>query len=131
MGTHVSTNINGSNYSWGLGGWDTKYPSASDYNARQADFRGGSGVILNLTPQQEAALAACMRNHGGAYSAFKNNCGTPIQSCLEKIGVGIGNSMLPSDVLGNLRNSPNATGQTSYPSPRGNGSGFGRGILWN
>ncbi len=50
---HVSTNINGSNYSWGPGGWDTKYPSASDYNARQADFRGGSGVILDLTPQQE------------------------------------------------------------------------------
>jgi RHS repeat-associated protein len=126
---HLSTNINGSNNSWGPNGWDTKYPSAADYNDRQRDFRGGTGIILNLTPEQEAALAACLSSHSGPYSAFSNNCGTPIQSCLEKIGAGVGNSMLPTDVLENLQNSPNAIGTTSYPDPRNN-SGFGSGLIW-
>jgi RHS repeat-associated protein len=130
---HISTNINDTNYSWGTGGWDTQYPSASQYNNRQLQFRGGSGVILNLTPQQEFALGACIKSHGGSYSPTNNNCGTPIQSCLDKVGAGVGNSVLPSNVLDNLRNSPDATGTTDYPDPRGNNSGsaFGTGLLWN
>ncbi|MCX2803373.1 hypothetical protein OQJ68_16470 [Microbulbifer thermotolerans] len=77
---HVSSNVNGNNYSWGPGGWDTKYPNASDYASRQQAFRSGVGQILNLTPEQEAKLVACYAKHGGDYSAFSNNCGDPHRS---------------------------------------------------
>jgi RHS repeat-associated protein len=127
---HVSTNVNGANYSWGPGGWDTQSATAAQYNSRQQEFRGGTGVILNLTPQQEAALASCMKAAAAvAYNAVTHNCGNPVQQCLNAVGAGIGNSVLPSSILENLRASPNATGSVSYPSPRPS-SGFGGGLLW-
>jgi hypothetical protein len=126
---HVSTNINGQNFSWGPGGWDRQSATATEYNQRQQDFRGGTGVILNLSTQQEAALASCMRASTAAYSAISNNCGNPVQQCLTAVGAGIGNSVLPSSILENLRSSPNSNGNVSFPSPRA-GSGFGGGLLW-
>jgi hypothetical protein len=54
---HVTTNINGQNFSWAPGGWDKTYPSADAYNQRQASFRGGTGFALDLTPQEETELA--------------------------------------------------------------------------
>ena len=126
---HVSTNVNGQNFSWGPGGWDKQSATAAEYNKRQQDFRGGTGVMLNLSPQQEAALASCMRASTAAYSAISNNCGNPVQQCLNAVGAGVGNSMLPSSILENLRSSPNSNGNVSYPSPRP-GSGFGGGLQW-
>ncbi|XAH21231.1 RHS repeat-associated core domain-containing protein [Xylophilus sp. GW821-FHT01B05] len=130
---HVSTNVNGQNFSWGPGGWDTQSATAAEYNRRQQDFRGGNGVMLSLSSQQEATLASCMRAQTAAYNAITNNCGNPVQQCLNMVGAGIGNSVLPSSILENLRSSPNANGNVSYPSPRpsgGAGSGFGGGLLW-
>jgi hypothetical protein len=126
---HVSTNVNGQNFSWAPGGWDTQSATAAEYNRRQQDFRGGSGVMLNLSPQQEAALASCMRAQTAAYNAVTNNCGNPVQQCLNAVGAGIGNSVLPSVILENLRSSPNSNGNVSYPSPRPS-SGYGGGLLW-
>jgi RHS repeat-associated protein len=114
---HVSTNINGTNYSFGPGGWDRTYPSASAYAARQQTFRSGGGTVLGLSSAQEAALAQCLNSSGGAYSATSNNCGTSIQSCLAKVGVNVGNSMLPADLSRGLAGSPAAIGQTYYPGP--------------
>jgi hypothetical protein len=51
---HVSARIDGQNFSFGPGGWDTKYPNAADYVSRQQQFRGGTGVAINLSPEQEA-----------------------------------------------------------------------------
>jgi len=116
---HVSSNVNGVNYSWGPGGWDTKYPKASDYAEKQKDFRSGVGVILKLTPEQEKILVECYKEHGGEYSAFSNNCGDPHLSCLKKAlkkdisdsfyPVSIGNDLLGSDLYG---------GSTFYDGPK-------------
>ena len=126
---HVSTNVNGQNFSWAPGGWDTISATAAEYNKRQQNFRGGTGIMLNLSPQQEATLASCMRAQTAAYNAVTNNCGNPVQQCLNTVGAGIGNSVLPSSILQNLRTSPNANGSVSYPSPPP-GSGFGGGLIW-
>ncbi|WP_395686081.1 hypothetical protein [Caenimonas koreensis] len=126
---HVSTNINGQNFSWGPGGWDKQSSTAAEYNKRQQGFRGGAGIILSLSPQQEAALASCMKAHGSAYNAITNNCGNPIQQCMRKLGLDVGNSVLPTAILENLRSSPHASGSVSYPSPRPQGK-FGDGPLW-
>jgi uncharacterized protein RhaS with RHS repeats len=82
---HVSTNINGSNYSWGPSGWDSAHPKAADYIKRQETFRSGVGVILNLTPQQEGQLQQCYSKPRGSYSLFTNNCGSPHKDCLNQV----------------------------------------------
>jgi hypothetical protein len=81
---HVSSAVNGRNYSWGPGGWDTKYPSADAYNARQASFRGGTSYSLNLTQEEEEEFERCLQAHGGNYNPINNNCTTAAQQCLPK-----------------------------------------------
>ncbi|MBR0566797.1 RHS repeat-associated core domain-containing protein, partial [Azoarcus sp. L1K30] len=115
---HVSSNVNGTNYSWGPGGWDTKYPNASDYANRQHTFRSGVGQILNLTPEQEAKLVACYAKHGGDYSAFSNNCGDPHKDCLkEALGSSVSDSLFPVNIGNDLLDSPLNGGSTFYPGP--------------
>jgi RHS repeat-associated protein len=114
---HVSTNINGSNYSFGPGGWDKTFPSNADYVARNLQFRGGTGYMLNLTPAQESALAQCLGNAKAPYSSTSNNCGTSVQSCLASVGVNVGNSMLPGNIGAALGNSPALSGTTTYAGP--------------
>ncbi|MCX7072198.1 MAG: hypothetical protein NTW01_14560 [Gammaproteobacteria bacterium] len=115
---HVSANINGTNYSWGPGGWDGKYPNASDYAARQQGFRSGTGALLNLTADQENRLEACYAQRGGEYSAMTNNCGDPHQDCLQKVlGAPLSNSFFPVNIGNDLLNSPYFSGSTFYPGP--------------
>jgi len=128
---HISTNINGKNFSWGPPGqWDTKYPRASDYNARQQTFRDGSGVVLNLTPDQEKALAACMSASSGEYSLSSNNCGTSVQDCLQKVGVQFDKALRPSAIFDSLRRSPSAIGSTFYPGPPRDGGPLENPSVW-
>jgi hypothetical protein len=75
-------------------------------------------VSCYLSPQQEAALASCMRASTAGYSTIDNNCGNPVQQCLNAEGAGLGNSVLPSSILENLRSSSNSNGNVSYLSPR-------------
>jgi RHS repeat-associated protein len=90
---HVSVDINGKNYSFGTGGWDTKYPNADDYRGVQGAFRGGDGYPINLTPIEEVDLKKCLddlvrKSKGNnPWRPFGNNCTAPIQSCLRKIKV--------------------------------------------
>ena len=100
------------------GGWDKQAATAAKYNKRQQDFRSGTGVMLNLSPQQEAVLASCMRASTAAYSAVTNNCSSPVQQCLNAAGAGVDYSMLPSSILENLRSSRSSNGSVSYRSPR-------------
>lgn len=94
---HVSTDINGTVYSYGPDGmWEG--PASEYYNKN--GFRDGQGVVVPLTPMQEIRLLACMREEQGGYSATKNNCGSPIQSCLKKLGFDTDNQLLPVS-LGN------------------------------
>ena len=115
---HVSTNINGQNFSFVPGGWDSRFGSNADYVSRQLEFRGGTGYMLNLTPAQEAALAECLKASTQPYHATSNNCGTSIQSCLASVGVNVGSSVLPSNIGSALGRSSATYGTTIYPGPQ-------------
>jgi hypothetical protein len=115
---HVSMNLNGANYSFGPNGWDQTYSNAADFIARQETFRSGTGVILNLTPDQEQRLAACLAKPRGKYGELTNNCGTPAKDCLqEALGYSISNSFFPVSIGNDLLDSPLYKGSTFYPGP--------------
>jgi RHS repeat-associated protein len=95
---HVSVDIDGITFSFGPGGMSIML--TSDYLSRNA-FRDGVAAMLNLTLQQEAALMLCLAKPQGKYSATKNNCGSPVQRCLQNLGINTGNQMLPVS-LGNM-----------------------------
>jgi hypothetical protein len=122
----MTGNVNGQNFSWGPGGWDSR-TSAADYNKHQTDelHRDGKGVVLDLTPLEEVKLAACLRSKsGGTYNGVTNNCGNPLLSCLEALGIADSTNkrrVLPVDVLDIISKSPRAIGQTVYSAP-GNSS---------
>jgi RHS repeat-associated protein len=115
---HVSTNVNGQNYSWAPGGWDKTYPTAGAYNDRQSSFRGGRGFVLDLTPQEEIDLGQCLSARtGSSYSALSNNCAAPPQDCLpSRLKVNNGRT-LPGDFANDLSKSPGLKGTVSYPAP--------------
>jgi RHS repeat-associated protein len=108
---HVSTNINGTTYSFGPNGMSVL--PTSDYLARN-DFRSGVGADLNLTPQQEARLQACMSSSRSSYNTATNNCGTPIQDCLKELGHDLGWNVLPVSVGNSLLDSGLVTGFQFY-----------------
>jgi len=115
---HVSSNVNGTNYSWGPGGWDTRYPKASDYVDRQSKFRSGVGSVLNLTPEQERRLEACYARSRGDYDTHNNNCADPHQECLsEVLGFTFLDALFPVDFGERLMNSPFYVKPTFYPGP--------------
>jgi RHS repeat-associated protein len=114
---HVSTNVNGKNYSWGPGGWDTRHSSASDYAKRQLEFRGGTGYVLNLTPAEEKAFEQCMKARQASYNALSNNCASPPQNCLPpRLGLP-GDKVLPGSFGKDLSNSPGLIGTVPYQGP--------------
>ena len=92
---HVSTDINGTVYSFGRDGmWTGK---ASNYYAKN-NFRDGLGVLVPLTPDQEKKVEACMKKDRGSYDPISNNCGSPIQDCLKESGIDSGDQMFPANV---------------------------------
>jgi hypothetical protein len=112
---HVSTDINGTTYSFGPGGM-TVMPTSTyvDKNG----FRDGTGVSLNLTPKQEAALQVCMSQPQGSYNPASNNCGSPVQNCLQSVGIDTGNKILPVSLGNKLLDLGITNGQISYPASR-------------
>lgn len=121
---HVSTDINGTTYSWGPGGMSV-LPTA-DYLAKNG-FRDGMGLGIRLTPQQEEAVKACLSNPRGEYSVTRNNCGTPIQDCLKQVGVDTGNQTLPVSLGNRLIDMGIVNRAKDYPASR---SGDGRSAPW-
>jgi RHS repeat-associated protein len=117
---HISGNINDQNWSFGQGGWDTKYPNFSDYSKRQADpdiDRGGRGIVLNLSPAEEAQLRRCLQSYDD-YHGLTNNCGNPWVQCLEKLGIVDSSDkarILPYDIYRIISASPRSSGSTNYP----------------
>jgi RHS repeat-associated protein len=120
---HISGNINGKNYSFAPGGWDTRYPTAQEYADRQKSpdiDREGRGIILDLSPLEEAKLASCLKKASN-YQGFSNNCGNPWLQCLDEMGItysGNRPAVLPEDVMKIIGSSKRAKGNTSYPGKR-------------
>jgi RHS repeat-associated protein len=127
---HVSTDINGTTWSYGTGGMTTE--SSSAYRARN-DFRDGAEVKLKLTPEQEEKLMQCISKPQGEYNAVTNNCASPIQRCLTEVGVndfyktgqttlGVnGRHVLPVDLGNGLLSSSVAEGSNQYPASKPSG----------
>lgn len=112
---HVSVDVNGTTYSFGPGGM-TVMPT-KDYLEKNA-FRDGTGVFLGITPQQEAALQACLAKDHGSYSATSNNCGSPVQSCLKDLGIDTNGQTLPASLGNKLLDLGITNGVTSYPASK-------------
>lgn len=88
-----------------------------DYLARNG-FRDGQAASLNLTPQQETSLQASLSKSQGSYSAATNNCGSPVQNCLQGLGIDTGNQTLPVSLGNKLLNMGVVNGAQSYPASR-------------
>jgi len=120
---HVSVNVNGEHFSFAPAGWDRTYPTAAEYIARQQTFRGGLGVVLDLTPGQEAELMGCLKAQNDPWRLTKNNCGGPSQRCLNQVGVGSGTerilpAMLKNDLLASpIRRQVNIYDPPAYRDP--------------
>jgi hypothetical protein len=117
---HVSTNINGTTYSYGPAGMAVS--PASDYLAKNS-FRGRNEVKLNLTPQQEKLLQACLSVPQGSYNALTRNCAAPVQDCLNNQGIDTENQTLPLSLGNKLLDMGLVNDVQNYPSTRpANGS---------
>lgn len=110
---HVSTDINGTTYSYGPSGMAIL--PTPDYLSKNS-FRDGTGVKLNINPQQEKSIQACLSKPQGNYNALTNNCGTPIQSCLKDQGVDTGNQTLPVSLGNQLLDMGIVNGVQNYPA---------------
>ncbi len=119
---HISGDINGQNWSFGPGGWDT-HPSAEGYMTRQSDpdlNRGGRGVVLDLSPGEEAELTQCLASFAN-FNGILNNCGNPWVQCLSRMGIIDATDkarVLPYDVFRIISGSPRAIGTINYPGAR-------------
>ncbi|OBU56075.1 hypothetical protein A9K70_17980 [Stenotrophomonas maltophilia] len=79
---HISTTSNGVDYSFGPAGNSI----STNYVSSQLNLRTGIKHTIELTPQQESKLSACLARPQGEYGAINNNCGTPLQNCMREIG---------------------------------------------
>nr|WP_234710436.1 RHS repeat-associated core domain-containing protein [Pseudomonas amygdali] len=112
---HVSTSINGTTYSWGPGGMTTL--PTSEYLEKNG-FRDGMAVGIDLTPQQEQDVKVCLSSDQGSYNVTQNNCGSPIQNCLQKVGVDTKNQLLPVSLGNRLLDMGVVKGIKEYPASR-------------
>jgi hypothetical protein len=110
---HVSTNVNGTTYTFGPQGL-TVMPT-SEYLNRNT-FREGLGFVLGLTPDQEAKLQACLSGDPGKFNAITNNCGATVQNCLSQIGFNLGSNILPVNLGYSLMDSLLPTNYNFYPA---------------
>ncbi|MEJ9413760.1 RHS repeat-associated core domain-containing protein [Gallibacterium anatis] len=95
---HISSNVNGVNYSWGPNGWESE-KSAASYAEKQAKFRSGVGIPLNLTKEQEEKLISCYSKGRKKYQFLVNNCGDPHEGCLtEALGKRLSTSIRPVSI---------------------------------
>jgi RHS repeat-associated protein len=111
---HVSTSINGTTYSFSPGGMTIE--PTSTYIARPGNAsRGAVGSVLNLTPAQQGLLQACLGGNQGSYSSTGNNCGSPLQRCLNQLQLGTAfSNLLPVSLGNSLMNSGLVTQYNFY-----------------
>jgi RHS repeat-associated protein len=110
---HVSSSINGITFSFGPNGMSVL--PTSEYHNKNS-FRDGFGIPLSLTIEQEKSFQKCLGSNQGNYDKFTNNCGDPIERCLNNIGVSVGNSLFPASTANSLINSGYQKGYNDYPT---------------
>ena len=89
---HTAYNDNGTVYSFGPKGmWKGSF---EDY-MKKNDFREAVGAVLKLTQQQEEKLRKCIDKNQGKFGEFLNNCGDPLERCLEQMGFNLGINLFP------------------------------------
>ncbi len=81
------------------------------------DFRSAVGAVLNLTPQQEAALQEFIKNYGknNEYGSFGSNCGDPIEGGLESLDFDLGVNLYPVGLGDALEDAGLVTDYNFYP----------------
>lgn len=109
---HVSTNINGTTHSFGPNGMTSEPTSV--FNQRNS-FRHSLGLDLNLTADQDKALEECLERDKPGYNFLTNNCGGPLQRCLNWMGYDIGQVLTPSQLYQSLIGIGLVGGTTFYP----------------
>ena len=75
-------------------------------------------MSLNISPSQQAELAACMRRDQGPYSLVSNNCSTPVQNSLKNLGIDTGGTVLPVSLGNKLLDMGLVDGTVVYPATR-------------
>jgi RHS repeat-associated protein len=109
---HTAYNDNGTVYSFGPNGmWKGSF---EDY-MKKNDFREAVGAVLNLTPQQEDMLRKCLEKDAGSYGKFTNNCGDPLERCLEELGFDLGANLFPVGLGEALEDGGNVREYIFYP----------------
>jgi RHS repeat-associated protein len=98
---HVSVVINDESLSFAPGGLDLR--DAQDYLALNS-FRSGAGVELGMSADQEINFRQCLLEESrGEYNAAFNNCGDPVERCLDRMGYPMDGSLLPSTLFADLQ----------------------------
>ena len=112
---HATININGSVYSFAPGGVDI-IPAGIYNGLKTNNGLSGVGLVLGLTPAQEAQLSSNLSSQG-SYGALTNNCAQSAESNLRKVGVDTGSnipSLFPVGLGNSLLNSPSLIGVNHY-----------------
>jgi hypothetical protein len=92
---HVSVDVNGTVFSFGP---DRNLIADDSYTLLNQEFRGADVMELNLTPEQEEALYRALSGDQGKWRFLTNNCGDPLESALEDMGVPLGVNISPGDL---------------------------------
>ena len=109
---HVSTNINGTTYSFGPNGMTNEPTPVFD---QRNSFRSSLGLDLNLTVEQEKALDECLKRDQPEYNFLTNNCGAPVQRCLNWMGYDIGQVLTPAQLYESMTGVGLVGGTIFYP----------------
>jgi uncharacterized protein RhaS with RHS repeats len=117
---HVSERIGDTSYSFGENGNDVR--PFDDYLALQW-FRGGHGLVIDVSPESLDRIQQMLRDYNGKYSPAANNCTAPVQSAFAReYGFGQPNtptagpmSIVPNALEQTILNNFHVTQWTFYP----------------
>ena len=110
---HVTVDINGATYSFGPGG---NFPESTADYLRRNSFRNATGIELDLTPEEEMTLETILGAEQGEYDFITNNCGDPVETGLESLGVDLGINVTPTSLFDSINASDRGISTQSHPA---------------
>jgi hypothetical protein len=90
----------------------------STYNyLKRNDFRNTKGLVLNLTPEEEALLEFRLirQKNKGSYGLLGHNCTDPLESGLEGLGYDLGVNVTPEVLSNSLQEEGIVLNENHYP----------------